>query len=279
MADTDINTALSIAIVCEVCSVGFTYTPSRCAPKQRRYCSRVCADKASALRRQSQGRYTYTCRGCGVQYNARSSQYNQYCTRECYFKQKTAKATGGIHAVLHWWFKDCKSCGIRFVSSRKNTPACSEECRQTQARQESRDVYRARVLPNRGPRRCKECDSEFTPVPGKKNTKYCSDHCQCRNVRRVAKAKRRAVERGATADNIDPLQIFDRDGWRCHLCGVRTLKSMRGKHEDRSPELDHILPLACGGTHTFDNVACACRRCNLSKSAQAIGQIRLQLSC
>jgi 5-methylcytosine-specific restriction endonuclease McrA len=50
---------------------------------------------------------------------------------------------------------------------------------------------------------------------------------------------------------------------------------LRGTHADRAPELDHILPLAAGGDHTFDNVACACRKCNQAKGALPLGQIRL----
>lgn len=93
--------------------------------------------------------------------------------------------------------------------------------------------------------------------------------------RRAAKAKRRAIERGVQAETFDPFEIFNRDGWRCHLCGVRTPKRLRGSYDSRAPELDHIVPIALGGKHTRTNTACACRRCNIAKGARALGQLRL----
>ena len=96
--------------------------------------------------------------------------------------------------------------------------------------------------------------------------------------RRADKARRRAVERGAKADNIDPLRVFARDGWRCHLCGRRTPKALRGTCDPTAPELDHIVTLADGGEHTWGNVACACRACNNAKGARSMGQLGLGLA-
>jgi 5-methylcytosine-specific restriction endonuclease McrA len=45
----------------------------------------------------------------------------------------------------------------------------------------------------------------------------------------------------------------------CYLCGVDILA-------DHHWHLDHLHPLALGGTHTVDNLYGACQRCNLSKS-------------
>lgn len=94
---------------------------------------------------------------------------------------------------------------------------------------------------------------------------------------RAAKAKRKAIMRGAlrVADRIDPIAVFERDGWRCHICKAKTRKRLRGTWEPKAPELDHIIPLAAGGTHTWDNVACACRRCNGIKSDKPLGQLGL----
>lgn len=94
-------------------------------------------------------------------------------------------------------------------------------------------------------------------------------------AKRMAKARRRAVERGVEAERFDPHEILARDGWRCHICGVSTPKRLRGSYDDRAPELDHIVPLAAGGKHTRQNTACACRKCNIMKSDKPLGQLRL----
>ena len=96
-----------------------------------------------------------------------------------------------------------------------------------------------------------------------------------RTSRRVAKSRRRAVERGALADRFDPIEILERDGWKCHLCSMPTPKRLRGTSDERAPELDHIVPLGQGGAHTRINTACACRRCNIAKADKPLGQMLL----
>ena len=47
--------------------------------------------------------------------------------------------------------------------------------------------------------------------------------------------------------------IFVRDEHRCQYCGAR------------ADSIDHVLPRSRGGAHTWENVAAACRPCNLGK--------------
>jgi len=47
--------------------------------------------------------------------------------------------------------------------------------------------------------------------------------------------------------------VFARDGYKCQYCG---------KPAD---SIDHVMPRSRGGEHTWENVAAACRRCNLHK--------------
>lgn len=65
--------------------------------------------------------------------------------------------------------------------------------------------------------------------------------------------KRRARIIGTTADPLTALDVKDILDYydnKCIYCG--------GKYED----LDHIVPLSKGGTHTKDNLAPACKDCN-----------------
>jgi len=66
-------------------------------------------------------------------------------------------------------------------------------------------------------------------------------------------------------ERIDPIKIFKRDNWKCKLCDIDTPRTLRGTIEDNAPELDHIMPLALGGSHTANNVQCLCRKCNCDK--------------
>lgn len=96
-----------------------------------------------------------------------------------------------------------------------------------------------------------------------------------RAAKAAAKARRRMRVRQSTVERFDPLEVLDRDGWRCHICGVKTPRRLRGTYDDRAPELDHIIPLAAGGEHSRRNTACSCRKCNIDKADKPFGQMRL----
>jgi 5-methylcytosine-specific restriction endonuclease McrA len=110
----------------------------------------------------------------------------------------------------------------------------------------------------------------------KKVCKQCVDESIRRN-QRISRTRRRALERGALSDAIDPIKVFEKAKWICHLCGEKTIKALRGGYDPLSPELDHIIPLSVGGTHTYGNVACSCRACNGKKGNKIIGQVSLAL--
>lgn len=93
--------------------------------------------------------------------------------------------------------------------------------------------------------------------------KFCSIKCSRRSLSRIASAARRA--RVTNGERVDPFLVFDRDGWLCQICHEPTPRALRGSYEPKAPELDHIIPLAAGGEHTYRNTQCACRRCNIAK--------------
>jgi 5-methylcytosine-specific restriction endonuclease McrA len=47
--------------------------------------------------------------------------------------------------------------------------------------------------------------------------------------------------------------VFARDDYRCQYCG------------ERADSIDHVMPSSRGGEHSWENVAAACRPCNLTK--------------
>lgn len=89
---------------------------------------------------------------------------------------------------------------------------------------------------------------------------------------------RRARRRGQQADPVDPIAVLSRDQWICQLCGISTPRRLRGKNVRNAPTVDHIIPIARGGAHTYDNVQCACRACNTTKGAKMRGQLRIPMA-
>jgi 5-methylcytosine-specific restriction endonuclease McrA len=125
--------------------------------------------------------------------------------------------------------------------------------------------------------KCPECGGN---MPGDRRRLYCSSACTRAVNKRVNRARDYAANalgrlKGERAP--DPFKVFERDGWRCHLCLKPTRKDKRGTNHDRAPELDHIIPLAKGGAHTYANTACSCRKCNRWKRDTVIGQPSLLL--
>jgi 5-methylcytosine-specific restriction endonuclease McrA len=60
--------------------------------------------------------------------------------------------------------------------------------------------------------------------------------------------------------------VFARDEHRCQYCGAT------------ADSIDHILPRSRGGLHAWENVAAACRPCNLSKRDRTPDEAGMRLA-
>jgi len=52
--------------------------------------------------------------------------------------------------------------------------------------------------------------------------------------------------------------------YRCFYCGKEL--DIEGKYTDNFPTIEHITPLAKGGTNNLDNIVLTCFDCNIKKS-------------
>jgi len=62
-------------------------------------------------------------------------------------------------------------------------------------------------------------------------------------------------------------EIFKRDGFRCVYCGATPV--------DSPLHIDHVTPLAAGGTDDPDNLATACQNCNAGKGPVPLSDKKL----
>lgn len=115
-------------------------------------------------------------------------------------------------------------------------------------------------------RPCADCGADVIGTASKRICRSCS------RKRNPSNARLRARKCGVAYEPINPIRIFERDGWKCHMCGKKTPRKKRGTIATNAPELDHITALALGGSHTKANVATACRACNSRKGAGSFGQ-------
>jgi 5-methylcytosine-specific restriction endonuclease McrA len=82
---------------------------------------------------------------------------------------------------------------------------------------------------------------------------------------------RRARLRGVEREDVDPLVVFERDKWRCHMCNRKVRKDVPYPSASFAT-LDHLIPLSAGGPHTYANIATACFPCNTRKGTRAVGE-------
>jgi hypothetical protein len=79
-------------------------------------------------------------------------------------------------------------------------------------------------------------------------------------AKRARRRNREHLKRSATSDITAEQELAMRLKARnCPLCGIR-MRDQGGKPD--SKELDHIIPINVGGTHTHGNVRIICRLCN-----------------
>jgi hypothetical protein len=171
----------------------------------------------------------------------------------------------------------CEVCGKERYG-RPDQKYCGEHCRKEAASRRGYEKNRLEYIADPRIATCKECGGIFCPLYGSWLRSFCGDECRDLYFRRISRDRRRARLRGSEqVDNIDPIEVFERDGWHCYLCGQRTPREARGTLADNAPELEHIVPLAAGGMHTYDNVACCCRGCNQAKGAATLEQYAEQI--
>ena len=174
----------------------------------------------------------------------------------------------------------CRSCrrnigGVPY-GPRSGTPqhgtysSYAHGCRCDECRAAARSYNAARYVeqvPTAG--RCSQCGEP----KWSKRARLCAN---CRDERKRAKRhrishERRAAKYGVDAERFSPLEVFQRDKWRCHLCGKKVPRTATAP-DPRAPSLDHVVPLALGGTHTRANVALAHLGCNIAKGTRPAGE-------
>ena len=258
--------------VCEQCGQSFRPVGRSVG----RFCSKECDNQSRAQTKRN-------CLWCGVAFQPYNRGATIYCSRECAYaykaERKDDRAEFMRQARHSQAFKQsvCEECGheIRSLHKRKYCDKCRRQ-RDLQSSTRGSVLSYIRKFPERrAPRECKECGELFEPVMGSWLRVFCSKECRDKADHRKSHAARRARIRAVAYEPIDPYEVFKSYGWKCAICGTKTPRVKRGTTADNAPELDHIIALALGGTHTRNNVQCACRRCNIEKGASSLGQLQL----
>lgn len=163
----------------------------------------------------------------------------------------------------------CKLCGVQCIKPACwKLPHCSWEC----AKKDCTDAV------------CTCCNRSMKihfiggSVEARKAKPVCNRCVLKRHKKLCGDFKKRCRKFGVPYDpKVTRLAVFNRDGYRCHICKKKTLMKYsvsNGRAHPRSPTVDHHpYPLSAGiKGHEWDNVRCACLKCNVRKGAAWSGQ-------
>lgn len=181
----------------------------------------------------------------------------------------------------------CKECGAEtersFISMRKGRPArgCStcaqrEEDRRKAEQRYARETERAKRKQENVAKRIAYIESRThaCAICGAMTTnKYCcSQKCSRKREDQIKEVRRRAKLKAAMVDKTITLQsVYEKDKGVCYICGGVCDWGDKEERDacvvcgNRYPSIDHVVPLAKGGLHAWDNVRLAHRYCNTLK--------------
>ena len=238
--------------------------------------------------------YTMKCACCGKIFIAHRKD-NIYCSKKC--KDVGYKRSKGQDSRIDPYHRICVECGTEFDTLNPSKITCSDKCSEEHRKKRGRKSYsieeyvlirKQQAQERRNTkqieklwykaihteeRECKICGALFYCLD--KETKCtCSQKCSKENARR--QKNRRADKRLNSTNIVDTditlEKLYKRDNGICYLCGDVCdwndyyLKNGIKICGHKYPSKDHVVPLALGGKHSWENVRLAHLKCNIEKS-------------
>jgi hypothetical protein len=151
-------------------------------------------------------------------------------------------ASGGIRST-------CKKCRISHVQVWYKENILERRKHATDRRRNNQESERQK-------------DNERYVRDREKRIALATEHSHLRKARK----KKVKTERG-----ISRLSLKKKFGTKCHYCAKEMDFSVAAgrKFNSDMATIEHLIPLARGGEHTFENTVLACRFCNISRGAKS----------
>ena len=211
---------------------------------------------------------------CQIKYTKHTIDYNKL---EKKFKERFNELYGNYFEYLDGYTEGvirykCKQCGE--IKKRKGTSLSITEDNKLRCSKcgNNQTLYE---------KKCKVCGNIFI---GTKRSAYCSDICKKKYQNRQHDLRRRIKNKEQIDNDISLEKLIQRDEGICKTCG-RQVDINDYYYNDEGyfiagesyPSIDHIIPLAKDGTHTWNNIQLAHRHCNAIKNDNIIEQEEEQL--
>lgn len=246
--------------------------------RRPKYCGTTCsrrAQKAAAKTRPGKPCTENECerkvvaRGlCGTHYNRKyQPDRHKPKTRPCAWCNTPVTGSGGGGRKMGAACSTACRGHLLAIAMRGETKSLGTDVvhQPRTARQDSRPRPANSVRKRWFAGDCVVCGDKFI---SETTARTCSEPCaeqRFMDQRRAGKHTRRARMKAAFVAHVSPLEIYKRDGWQCWLC-LSAIDPHADPQGDHGPSLDHVIPLASGGTHEPANVRAAHRGCNARRS-------------
>lgn len=189
------------------------------------------------------------CLSCATRFLAKTGR-ERYCSRRC------SGLAARSRQLAAKWQAVCIVCASPFQTADTRMRTCSTRCKIYNRRHpDFVDVDRT----------CTVCDRGIQKGAHRAVT-YCSVRCS----RLVQRHTRRNRQAAAPMDVVRLADVFERDGWQCHICAL-PVDRMLANHHPMMASLDHVIPVSDPGYpgHVAANLALAHLICNVSKGGRA----------
>lgn len=246
--------------------------------KPRKWCSDLRSGRAAEFRRRGKAvagsvrEVPTSCAGCGVpiEQGERSRNPKKWCSQSCRVKtrrdnnpvyrhnlrDRSAAAVRAKNAAMP--DVECGHCGEVTPRTKTGRPLkyCDDSC-------QSAAYYR------RYRKSAPECSEEGCNRPviskGLCGSHYGAIWRAANPDKHTAKNLRyRARKKHEGAESFSRMEVLELSDWTCHLCGDPIDRDCDYPNPLYGT-VDHVVPLAKGGTHTLDNVKAAHHVCNSTK--------------
>ena len=216
----------------------------------------ICQMHRKRMKRTGSYDFVRDCARCAMPFQPKSPM-STYCSPECALEPRAEIVQ-----------RSCIECGAPFEPL-MGARLCSDACRVARNRA-GQKAWSQEHRPPMGKRTstCPLCGLVFK---GYTRQVYCAPRCGLHGSRDA----RRARERGAFVEAVWRSKVYERDGYVCQICHKPCKMTALAPHP-KAPTLDHIIPLAHGGTHEYANVQLAHFLCN-SRKSDGDGQLNLNI--
>lgn len=241
--------------ICKICNKEYELNEDGAGYK---YCSKYCTDEARRKRNRERWReanpewdkgINKVCEWCGKEFTvpARNAHIARFCSDKC-------RDT--------WHSREVKGHGTqdKYLKERKKQ------------KQERRIKLKKERIQKIKTVKCLWCGKRFETIIQAQVT--CSSKCSHKRRNRMAWERKegRLNESNIVNKDITLEKLYQRDKGICHLCGGKCNFDDINITEEgyyitgkTYPSIDHVIPIAKGGKHSWNNVKIAHHRCNTLK--------------